>query len=295
MTIVGKILVLINVGISLLMATWAMAVYTNRIDWSNTPPKEAEGIPAGELKKRQDEVARLWKEWAPADQSRSSARRTVADRESRRVGDRDFYAREMYHLWSGATKDDPARTVVFVGGGVALVPDPKRPGDKTPDRPQLAAAKDRAGNPLRALGDYVSTEDDKLKQLVTVLADHHNLLELDKLYTVKRIGEVAARKSLGDEEARRLAERVVDDPEVIKLVGGKEVADKIEKSAGRRGLQNRLVDERVKRAEVLEEHKLVRPLLINTLVESELIVKRHRALKKRVDELMGIKVAGRRR
>lgn len=249
MTMFGKVLVFFNVGISLLMATWAMAVYTNRVDWSSAAAKEAEGRPAGLLKQRQDEVRQQWGEYVPAAKSRTDAQALLAYRESLRAGDRDFYAREMYHLWAGATKADPARAVVFEGGHVALVPDPKRPADKTPNRPMMEAAKDLAGNPLLSLSAYIATEEKTLKELETVLNDTATFIQKDKDYTAKIIGPT--------------------------------------------GLQQRLVDERGKRVEVLEEQKLVRPLLINTYVDSELIVKRHEALKARVKELMGVKVAGR--
>ncbi len=48
MTLLGKILVFINVAASFLMLAWAAALYTNRIDWSNNPAKGDQ--PAGLLK-----------------------------------------------------------------------------------------------------------------------------------------------------------------------------------------------------------------------------------------------------
>lgn len=66
-----------------------------------------------------------------------------------------------------------------------------------------------------------------------------------------------------------------------------------ERLIGPKGLQQRLIDERQKRDDVLEEEKLVRPLLVNSVVESELILKRHRALLRRIEELKGTGVATR--
>jgi hypothetical protein len=54
---------------------------------------------------------------------------------------------------------------------------------------------------------------------------------------------------------------------------------------GRRGLRTHLVDERNKREGLLEEQRLVRPLFVNTAVESELVMKRKAALEERIREL----------
>jgi hypothetical protein len=65
-----------------------------------------------------------------------------------------------------------------------------------------------------------------------------------------------------------------------------------DKDKGVRGLQRRIEDERAKDADVLAEQKLIRPLLINTVVESELIFKRKTQLERRIEELKKFKVAG---
>src|SRR5262249_18818541 len=54
---------------------------------------------------------------------------------------------------------------------------------------------------------------------------------------------------------------------------------------GRKGLRTQLVEERVKREGVFEEQRLVRPLFVNTAVESELVLKRKAALEERIREL----------
>ena len=59
-----------------------------------------------------------------------------------------------------------------------------------------------------------------------------------------------------------------------------------------KGLRQRINDERAKRADVVAEADFVRPLLINTVVESELILKRQKSLRARVGELEKDKVAG---
>jgi hypothetical protein len=62
---------------------------------------------------------------------------------------------------------------------------------------------------------------------------------------------------------------------------------------GPKGLQQRLVDEKVKREDVVKEQGLVQPQLVNAVVDSELILKRRRELEKRIKELEGkVEVAG---
>ena len=58
-----------------------------------------------------------------------------------------------------------------------------------------------------------------------------------------------------------------------------------------KGLRQRINDERAKRTAVVAEADFVRPLLINTVVESELILKRQKSLRARVSELEKDKVA----
>jgi hypothetical protein len=76
-------------------------------------------------------------------------------------------------------------------------------------------------------------------------------------------------------EANKLTDRIIGD-----------------KDKGVRGLQKRIEDERAKDADVVAEQKLIRPLLINTVVESELIFKRKTQLERRIEELKKFKVAG---
>src|SRR5437660_403008 len=54
MSLLGKILVFVNLGLSFLMAGWALSVYVNRIDFSNAPAKGDQ--PAGEMLGRKARV-----------------------------------------------------------------------------------------------------------------------------------------------------------------------------------------------------------------------------------------------
>ena len=69
------------------------------------------------------------------------------------------------------------------------------------------------------------------------------------------------------------------------------LTDLITGDKNRRGLYQRILDEKAKAKEVLAEQELLRPLLVNTAVESQLILKRQRQMQKRIDELKNANVA----
>jgi hypothetical protein len=247
MTVLGKLLVLVNVFISVFLATWAFGVWTNRIDWSN-----AKGGPdkvAGEFARRDALLTTLYAAVPPAEAAWQAERSELFDQEHRRAEDRAWYQAQLDHLRGKATAADPARTLVYADqddeqrglkkGQLAL--DPKT------GRPLLVAAKDRAGNPLVSLAAYDAAEQSVLATIEGVQAKYEEQIK----------------------QATALTESLI----------------------GPKGLQQRLADEKKKRADVVAEEKLVRPLLINSVVESDLVLKRHRALLQRIDELKRVGVA----
>ncbi len=62
---------------------------------------------------------------------------------------------------------------------------------------------------------------------------------------------------------------------------------------GPRGLVQRVIDERRKLLGLEDEIKQVYPMLVNSEVEAELVLKRQKALQRRLDELRGTGVAAR--
>ncbi|HTU20049.1 MAG TPA: hypothetical protein VMG10_18435 [Gemmataceae bacterium] len=109
-------------------------------------------------------------------------------------------------------------------------------------------------NPLLelSLAEYNAEEEKILKDIGAEMAQH-----------VKQI-----------DEANKLTDKIIGD-----------------KAKGIRGLQERINDEKAKDEGVVAELKLVEPQLINTLVEAQLINKRHAQMKKRIEELKRLKVA----
>ena len=90
MDLFGKILVLANFALSLMMAAVGGAVLYYRVDWSDTPADAATGAPAGELVARIAEVKKLQALVTPADAAWRKARASLLAQEERRKGDRDL-------------------------------------------------------------------------------------------------------------------------------------------------------------------------------------------------------------
>jgi hypothetical protein len=244
MTQFGKLLVLFTLAVSLLMMGFALAVWTNRIDWSDRPPKD--GDPGGLLNQREAEVKRLWGELRLAESAWRLSHETLQRDEAQRVQDRAWYRAELAHLEQGATLNKPCRAVVFVKG--VPVPDARNFG-----RPQMVGATDQAGKPLVSLAAYDKLDEQIHKETLAAVDKFKKAVETDT----------------------RLTNELVGDP--IKRT---------------KGLRQRINDERLKRADVVAEADFVRPLLINTVVEAELILKRQKSLRARVSELEKDKVAG---
>jgi hypothetical protein len=252
MTMLGKVLVFFNLAFSLLLASWAFSLYANNIDGIDKKGKSA-GQTTVEYALRDTELEELWKGIPPAQANWLSERQKVLNEESRLADERSWYQTEINHLFVTANAANPV-------GEIAFAPkDDEKNGIKKGQillddkgHPLLVPVKDGAGNPLQALAVYLKQDDDILQSLQAVLQKHQEQID----------------------EANTLTDRIIGD-----------------EKAGRRGLHRRLLDEKNKDAAILAEQQLTRPQLINTVVESELILKRKNQLEKRLEELKKIHVA----
>ena len=252
MTLLGKLLVVFNLAFGLLLATWAFNFYANGVDWTDRADKDA---PPGQLAIRAAKLTELWKGAAPAQTEWLSERGNVSKTENRLVAERVWYDKEIRYVFFGPAK----------GKGVFEVAIAKKDDAKAgvkkgqillDDRgdPLLVPPTDAKGNPLQLLSltEYNKEDDDTLQSLKAVIAKH-----------VKQI-----------DEAIKWTDLIIGD-----------------KAKGIRGYQDRIGDEKAKNVELLAEIKLVRPRYINTMVEAQLINKRHDQMMKRVAELKKLKVA----
>jgi hypothetical protein len=246
MTAFGKLLVFCNLTLSLFLMTWALGVWTNRIDFSNAKATAEQS--AGEFAKRDEVLKTLGDGLDPAQRNWRDARGKIADQEARQVADWEFYRAELDHNRTRADKKNPCRTVAYADKDNDKLGVRKGQIDLAETGlPKMVNVEVPAGNGLPCL----ATLDAEVAKNVEAIA-----LEQDKF--IKQTNEATALTQ--------------------KLVGDK-------------GLQQRLLDEKQKRENVLAEQKLVGPQRINAYVEYELIGKRNQQLLLRIAELDKIGVA----
>jgi hypothetical protein len=249
----GKVLVFVNLAFSLIMASWAGALYANRLDWSDTAPKPDQ--PPGELYKRDQRFQELSKGFEDREGKFTLARsklrsleegltpakeepdKSLALRLDGRSAERLWYARELQQLHLLATPpNNPARAAVFTGSVPRTPPGPNGWG-----RPVMAPFQTKDGKPVFSLAHYDGQESKLLPELAGLYA--------------------------------QLREKIDED------------AAEAQKLEGPKGLQNRLTDEKLKRDAVLDELKLLKPLYVNTVVETQNLIERRRQLEERITEL----------
>jgi len=160
MTFIGKLLVILNVGLSLLMAGIAFGVYANGIDFSSNPPKGE--TPGGVLAGREAEVKGLVAALGPAYGSWQAARKELLEEEDRRRGVRGWYAKELEHLRTGATAAAPAREIEYDKG----LP---RPDPANPLHVQMRPARYRDQD-LLSLAHYTDEANRTLNEALKVMA-----------------------------------------------------------------------------------------------------------------------------
>ena len=251
MTLFGKILVLLNLALALMLAAWSFNVYANGVDW--TDRKDAKSTPPrmGEFAVRAAKLDELWKNVAPAQKDWLDQRDVLAKEERRLAEERVWYDKELHYVLFG-----PAKNKNVLNVATADKPDAKN-GQILLDEqgyPQLVPIRDPNGNALQlqSLAEYNRDDETVLKDIEAQIAAH------------------AANIS----ESNALTDKIIGD-----------------KAKGIRGLQQRIYDEQAKNAEVLAESKLIEPQFINTMVEAQLVNKRHDQMTKRIEELKKTKVA----
>jgi len=247
MTILGKMLVFVNLVFSFLAFAWALALYTNRVDYTDNPA--AEDRPAGELVARKAALKDMDATFRRSVAALRNARRDLAAAETGtapeyqngRPADRDWYEAELDLLATGSPKGAPVRQLhdLVTAGGQLKLDDKGRPVLVNAPSPD-----DKA--PLRSLADMRTERkqvlEDTRKQQVKLL----DLTQKDIQLTEDIIGT---------------------------------------EDGSRKGLRRRLEDEKVKLADVYKEHERVQPLLINAAVDAQLILQRQDILMRRIEEL----------
>jgi hypothetical protein len=242
MTRAGKILLYTNLVLSLVMAAWGMALFYGRVNWTDKGPQEA-GKP--EYKKVADRIAELKPSVTAADVRYREAAKLLRDVQQKRAANRVWYQAKSDELREKANEQNPA-VVPLLNGGL-----PVAAGANPQNAPiQTEQAKDRAGEPLRSYKSYV---DDLLTKYGEIKAAMDSLEEQNQKYL--KISELVVG----------VFEKLGNPPKVI--------------TPGSRQL---LQDEQDKLANVMSEIERLRPLLVNSYVEIQLLAKRYGILQGQV-------------
>ena len=254
MTFIGKLFVMINLAISLLMAATAFGLYVSGIDWTDNAAKE--GQPEGKMKALRKDIddirlVRLaiaegsWKanrqevkEFATGNKEKEKFKGLLVLEDERRE-ERTWMGKEMAKLVGGKEQVSMVDTVANAANPAA--------------RPTMVPARAFAGQEPPELMTRV-VYDERLK-------DHQ------KENTSIR-AELAIKVKEDEDLTRKLAGDKAGEPEPRV-----------------RGIRRELVEERVKRLEIIDEQGITNSLQINVAVESELILKRLDDLDARIQEL----------
>lgn len=232
MTSLGKWLVLVNLALSLMMATWAQGVYSNRIDWTNQKGKD--GAPDGELVRRVARVKELGEAFAPAGAAWNGGRAINATLDAQRAKSRQWYADELAFLRTKANKDAAAQVVVLDKGQPKLI-DP--PGDKG-ETVALVPGKDRFNQPLLSLSAYNLAEEALLGAIEQKSKDLAKAIQQDTDLTNQLAGDPekgikGLQQRILDERAKLLAalqEQAFVRPLLINAVVNSELVYKRQKA-----------------------------------------------------------------
>jgi len=244
MTLFGKILVVLNLMLSIVMVSVAFALYTHRLDWSS---KGGGDKVQGVVTALNNKIKNTWLDLAAAEARWKTSSVTLARFEQQRPKNAKWFSDELKALEVGP---DDIRQVVFNNGQVVLDQQPQNFG-----LPTLENAKDSLGQPLKFRTFYLT----QLKGL-----DEAIKMQMDSLNKLIQ-------------EDTELTARLTGDPD-----------------KGLKGLYQRIVDEKDKQDRIDEEQKFLEPLLINSLVEGELLIKRRESLDSRIKELEALGVASNR-
>jgi hypothetical protein len=238
-TFFGKILVMINLALSLLLATWALGVYTTRTDWSSKdgPPEKVKG----EVFRRQNQNTEAWKTLVAAEARWKADAAVVRLYEFARAENDRWYAAQLKEL---DVSPNPLNAVTWRAG--VLVPDAKQFAldPRMPARPALAPAKDKFERPLKSLESYKKEFSDTQVEIKREMEKYQGLVKEDIRLTIELGGEKKLRHRLEMEQERQ--ERVAAEIDHLK------------------------------------------PLLVNSEVEANLLEARRVTLERRVAELKAL-------
>jgi hypothetical protein len=246
MTFVGKLFVLVNLAFSMMMATAALALYTSGLDYGPETKKDAQPKPPARVTALRTEITDVLSTW-PAVQGSWRNARFTDNKEYRGL----------------------------------LIREERREGDRKWYSDELKSLRaplpGKADGPVKMIQmgpDHLPILDEKTQRPILVDALDRAGQPLMPLATYMTQIEAVRKENEGVQDS--LQAQIKEGIRLTELLTG---------SADRRGLRQMLVDERVKREGVVAEYNSLRPLFINTAVDSQLIRQRVEAMKEQIEQL----------
>jgi hypothetical protein len=255
MDLFGKILVFVNLGLSLMMAAVGGAMLYYRVDWSDAPATA--DTPAGELLGREEKLdvlrgkatgnSRQPGQIDAACVAWRDAQSALVAREEQNAKDRQWYVEQLEALRTNP-KNQPIQALVYDKG--RTVPNPNNGM-----LPQLAPVADRYGQALLSLKAYAAALADMNDKVAKKAKEVDDLVKKDDELTARLLG--------------------TNNPAVKPKPGDKPT----------RGLIERIKDEQDKQADLAKEQELVLLAEGQVRADSQLLLARKKSLETRVKEL----------
>jgi hypothetical protein len=200
MTMIAKILVFVQFGVSLVLATAAFMLYTNRLDWTANPSKNEQ--PAGLLNQREEEYKMVCENGLrPADARHRAQLAQIQAKENRRPGEQAWYAVELQHLATGATDGKFCQRVKRDTNKQV----PKPTGQNSPPYLEMERPKgfDNMDVDLHSLQYYERKCNAILKDIDAQLAIIDKMAKEEKAFTVQLSGDKGVHNRTRDEKIKK--------------------------------------------------------------------------------------------
>jgi hypothetical protein len=277
MSFLGKILVMVNLVISGLMAGWSFMLFANYVDVSEAPQRGSQ--PAGLLAQRKEQIKELLVAIGPPQSKWFRMRRQLHLQEAQRQGELAWYRQQLEKLRNGP---DPVQQVVL---------DNFQPANDKDGHPKMADANDREGKPLLSLATYDKTSKDTMTELNKTLHEYA-LASVEDAELTTKLETLTAKELDKFNDLIKTLEKQVAEAEMQGLMREKgqytELITRLQKllpQVGRKGLQQRVNDERAKREGILAEQQFIEPLWKVNEVDTELLLRRRETISERLTEL----------
>jgi hypothetical protein len=249
MTFVGKLFVLVNLAISLMMAVAAFGLYATGLDYDSETRSKGQAQPPAKFTALRKDIEATLSTWNAVEGSWRTNRKSLLERQDQRRADHQWYVTQLEFARSKATAADPVKVVVL--DKHLPVPDPANF-----NRPTMRPSDP----PLESLAAYVAQWEVAHKDNLGVQERLQAQIKEDIRLTHQLTGTTEAMDDRSKEE-------------------------KVPVRVWKLGYRQVLVDERDKREGVEAEYNSVRPLFINVAVELELVRTRYNAMQERIKEL----------